>query len=124
MALHEDNAVCATVPSVADEVARGEGISLSEAAKMFPRKREGKPVSPQTVGRWCLRGARRHDGQVVRLEAVRWNRSVFTSRAAIARFIRALAAEDETPPLPVPPTGKAAEMLRREEEAALRKLGL
>ena len=112
------------VPSVVDEIANGQGLTLGEAAKRFPRKRGGKPVAPSTVSRWMLHGVRRADGVVVRLESVRWSKSVFTSGPAILRFLKRLAQQDTTPVIAAPPTGRAAERQRAEEAEALRRLGI
>jgi len=112
------------VPSVVDEIANGQGLTLAQAAKRFPRKREGKAVAPSTVSRWALCGVRRSDGATVRLECVRWSRTVYTSEPAIKRFLAALAAVDTTPAIVAPATGRAAERQRAEEAEALRRLGL
>jgi hypothetical protein len=60
----------------------------------------------------------------VRLEGLRVGRRLLTSPGAIRRFLAALAEQDSTPPLPAPPTGRAAARLRDEETRRLRAVGL
>jgi hypothetical protein len=62
-------------------------LSLSQAAKLFPPFRAGRPVHSATLCRWILRGARSPDGSVVRLEAVRRPAGWLTSKQAVQRFL-------------------------------------
>ena len=124
MSMHEELPVSGNVPSLTDEIAQGKGLTLAQAAKLFPCRKAGKAVHPNTVGRWAMTGVRRTDGTVVVLETARWSRSVYTSASAVARFIKALAQVDDTPPIVAPATGRAAEKARDEEQRRLRELGL
>lgn len=68
-------------------------ISLSAAAKYFPGVRANAHMNPSTLFRWCMRGARRPDGTRVTLEHVRAGSRIFTTRAALARFLAALSTD-------------------------------
>ena len=73
---------------VAFEVASGDGLYLAQAAKMLPRHRLDRPVSPSTLFRWVRAGVVVEGGERVRLEAVRVSGRWLTSRAALARFLK------------------------------------
>lgn len=73
--------------SVTSEIAAGEGVYLSAAARLFPSHRRGRPVSGSCLYRWITEGVRLDDGQRLRLEAARIAGRWVTSRAAIKRFI-------------------------------------
>jgi hypothetical protein len=60
-------------------------ISLSAAAKLLPRLRAGRPVSPATLWRWTTRGVRG-----VCLETIRIGATTATSAEALDRFIAAI----------------------------------
>lgn len=120
MGLHEVEATT-TLP---DEIASGLGIGLAAAARLLPVDGSGRATHPASLTRWIAHGTRGASGQLVRLEAVRIGRKLVTTPAAIRRFLVRLAAEDDRPLLPAPPTGRRAEEMRREEEAQLRALGL
>lgn len=76
--------------------------SFAEAARRLPALRVGKPVSPSTVWRWTTRGVRARNGSLVRLEAIKVGGTCCTSDEALQRFVRALSADDLTPPAPPP----------------------
>ena len=64
-------------------------ITLSQAAKLMPSRRRGKPVHTTTVWRWYRYGVCR-GGERVFLEAVELPSGVATSKEALTRFIRRL----------------------------------
>jgi hypothetical protein len=66
-------------------------ISLSQAARMLPPGRRGRPVTLSCVLRWVLDGVRTPAG-IVRLEAIRLGGRWLTSIEAIERF-----ADRQTP---------------------------
>jgi len=69
-------------------------VTLSEAARGLPGRRQGKRIHPSTVYRWAVRGIRGH-----RLEVVRIGGTVYTSCEALQRFAERLtAAPDGFPP--------------------------
>jgi hypothetical protein len=72
---------------ISAEILAGDGLYLVAAAKLFPRHRQGRPVSPSTVSRWATNGVRLADGQVVRLEALQLAGKWITTRGAIRRFL-------------------------------------
>ena len=63
-----------------------ELISLTEAARLLPRRRKGKRPHVATLYRWSIRGVRG-----VCLETVQVGGTRCTSREAIARFIDRLS---------------------------------
>src|SRR5262245_23079114 len=69
-------------------------LSLSQAAKLLPSNRSGRPVSLGCLLRWVLSGVRLPDGATVRLEAVRLGGRWLTSVEALQRF-----ADRQTPRL-------------------------
>jgi hypothetical protein len=60
-------------------------LSLSAAAKRLPKGPDGKPIHPNTVGRWIHKGI-----QGVHLEGLRVGRKRYTSIEAIQRFLEAI----------------------------------
>lgn len=72
-------------------------LSISEAAKMRPPTRRGRPTSPSTVFRWIAKGVRGR-----RLEAIRLGAQWFTSAEALQRFAEALTAGDPSAGAVVP----------------------
>jgi hypothetical protein len=71
------------------DITREALLSLTEAARLRPPVRAGRPTHPSTVFRWIARGVRGH-----RLEAVRLGGSWFTSREALQRFAQNLSTSD------------------------------
>ncbi len=105
-----------------------EGLSVARAAKLLPGRGEAG-ASPATTWRYMSTGINGADGRRVRLESARVGGTLYTSRAAIARFIAALQGpvEDDAPsatPAPAP----AAQTRRKREvasaEAQLAELGV
>ena len=64
-------------------------ISLSQAAKLFPPARRGRPVSGSCVWRWFKQGVRTPDGRCIHLETLRVVNRYVTSEPAVRRFIMA-----------------------------------
>lgn len=86
-------------------------ISLSQAARMLPPARRGRPVTISCVLRWLLNGVKLPSGGVVRLEAIRVGGRWLTSVEALERF-----AVRQTPNLEATPvTSKRTSSLRRRE---------
>jgi hypothetical protein len=77
----------ATSSVISAEVLAGEGLYLAAAAKLFPRHRRGRPVSPSTVFRWIAHGVRLDSTRRVHLEATRIAGRWVTTRGAIKRFL-------------------------------------
>jgi hypothetical protein len=113
---------------VAEEIARGEGLTLAQAARCLPQSRNDKPVSPSTLWRWAHSGVKLADGTRVRLEVARLGCRWLTSRAALVRFLQAQnPAADVPQPKPAPKEkrgGTRARKNREQVEGELRKLGL
>jgi hypothetical protein len=101
-------------------------ISLTQAARLLPPGRRGRPVSLSCLLRWVLAGATGPSGERVRLEAVRLGGRWVTSREALQRFAERLTprldAPQETPPNPRTPGRRQ----RASERAAaeLERLGI
>lgn len=85
-------------PTVIAEILAGEGMTLSDAARLCPASRGQGRVSPTTLLRWVTDGAPRHDGTLVRLEAARYGRRWLVSRSSLARFIQSLTPMSTPPP--------------------------
>jgi hypothetical protein len=103
-------------PAVARELLDGLGVSFSQAARLIPPGRGGRPTSPATLWRWARAGCRGADGQRVRLEVTRVGCRWLTSRPALERFLARLNGRQPSPPASPPqPSGQAA---RRQAEVA------
>jgi hypothetical protein len=93
--------------------------SLSQAAKLLPPGRRGRPVSLSCLLRWVLDGVRTPNGPV-RLEAVRLGGRWITSLEALQRFAAA-----QTPTLgadPINPVTRPSVVRQRASETAARQL--
>jgi Protein of unknown function (DUF1580) len=78
------------MPDISEpQLVRESWISLSQAAKLFPPARRGRPVSASCVWRWFKEGVRTADGRRVHLEALRVVNRYVTSEEAVRRFILA-----------------------------------
>lgn len=64
-------------------------LTMAQAARLFE-----DPPHPTAVWRWCRKGVRGRNGQIVRLEHVRIGRKIFTTAEAITDFGRKLAEAD------------------------------
>ena len=60
-----------------------------QAAKLFPPVKGGRPCSPQTVTRLCLKGIRLSDGSLLKLAHIKYNRKLLTCQECILDFIHA-----------------------------------
>ena len=88
----------ATAPETMVEKLVGEGlISMSAAARLYGQARSGVPTHRSTPARHAIKGVRLSDGRLLRLESVRVNGQLRTSRAAVLRFI---VAQNEPATLP------------------------
>jgi hypothetical protein len=107
---------------VIEEIARGEGVSLSQAARRLPSNRGGRPVHTSCILRWISGGIRLADGRVVRLEAARVAGRWLTSEGALQRFIAAQTPDTS----PIPSIRTPGQRRRASERAAraLDKLGI
>ncbi|MFO0964763.1 MAG: hypothetical protein U0793_04125 [Gemmataceae bacterium] len=74
---------------IVEEIARGEGQSLTQLAKLFPPARRDKPVTLGCVLRWVLHGVRLPSGETIRLEAARCSGRWLSTRPAVERFLAA-----------------------------------
>jgi hypothetical protein len=99
-------------------------ISLTQAARLLPPGRRGRPVSLSCVLRWVLTGATGPSGERVRLEAVRLGGRWLTSREALQRFAERLTPRLDGDPAPVPRTpGRRGRASERAAEA-LDRIGI
>jgi len=71
---------------VAIKISQEKLLSLSEAARMLPSRRSGRPLSPSCIWRWINEGVRGPDGRTVKLEGVRLGPAWLTSVEALQRF--------------------------------------
>jgi hypothetical protein len=86
-------------------------LSLSEAARLIPRRRAGKKCNIATIYRWTADGCKG-----VKLESVQVGGSRCTSREAIARFFDALTSKAGV--CPTIPTRTQSQRDRASERAA------
>lgn len=85
-------------------------IPLAKAARLLPADAQGRRVNPQTVWRWHRVGV-----SGVTLEAIKIGRRVFTSKAALDRFIRATSG---APAASDPTEGRTEERAPRHRDAS------
>jgi hypothetical protein len=115
-------------PRVAAEIVAGEGLSFSQAAKIIPPGRSGKPTAPSTLWRWGRSGVRAPDGRIIHLELARVGCRWLTSRPALLRFLAALSRTDGAPPAEAPRQGSGRSAHRQAQvdraQAELDLLGL
>lgn len=102
--------------SITDEIASGQGIYLSAAARLFPSYRLGRPVSLQCVLRWVVDGVRGPEGRRIHLEAARLSGKWVTTPAAISRFI---GAQSQNPSSENDSPASRPTVSQRRREAAL-----
>jgi hypothetical protein len=99
-------------------------LTLSQAAKLIPPSRGGKPTHVATITRLIVQGIGLRDGSRVRLKATRFPGRWMVTQADLDEFVEALTrdrngvAETETSAPIVRPAGQR----RREQEAAAREL--
>ena len=91
-------------------------LTLTEAAKLMPRRRNNAKPHLSTLIRWVIDGAPSRDGRRVRLSAIRCGGRWLTSRAALREFYELLTPKLE-PSLPAPmtPTKRKREDERTEK---------
>jgi hypothetical protein len=92
-------------------------IGMSAAAGLMGKYRDSKPTHPSTITRWAAKGVRIAGGRAIRLETIKVNGRLLTSRAAIVRFI---AAQQDPPPTAVTQSPARAETPARRRQAAAR----
>jgi hypothetical protein len=117
----------ATAPAVSQvlaEIGGGQGLSLSEAARLFPASRGKGRLHPATIWRWICQGVELSDGSRLRLEAVRLGGRFLTSKEALLRFAAAQNAAGGAASAPA--VRSAAQRKRGNADAArqLDRLGL
>src|SRR5260370_41637777 len=69
------------------DISKESALSLSDAAKLIPPSRKGRPTHVATLTRWILHGVRG-----VQLDGARIGGRWVTSREALDRFSAALTA--------------------------------
>jgi hypothetical protein len=98
-------------------------LTLSDASRLLPPSRRGRPVSFSCLWRWALRGIKNHTGEVVKLEVIKVGGRLLTSREALQRF-----AERLTPCVdgvaPAPPRTPAARNRAERAGNELAKIGI
>lgn len=98
-----------TVEEVADAVGSGDGLTMAQAAGLFPPVRNGRPCHPATVSRWCTAGVKLPDGRTVWMASVRIGGRLLTTRAAVRAFVRdCQPVRDAVKPAPQPSKRDAA----------------
>lgn len=95
-------------------------LTLSQAAKLVPSYRAGRPTHVSRLVRWITNGVRTDDGRLVKLEALRLGGQWVTSALAIQRFAEAMTpseADIHSPSQNTASRRKAAERASRELDA-------
>lgn len=87
-------------------------ISLTEAAKLFPRRRRGAKPHLSTLWRWATAGYRG-----AKLETIRVGATLCTSTEAVQRFITAM-----TTGKPADSSAPSPKLRQRQIEAAEKRL--
>jgi hypothetical protein len=95
-------------------------LSLSQAARLLPPGRRGRPVTLSCLLRWVLDGIDAPSGGRVRLEAARLGGRWVTSREALQRFAERLTPPFDGAPAPAP---RSPVTRRRAAERAGEELG-
>lgn len=91
-----------------------EVLSLTDAAKLLPRRRRGKKPHSSTLYRWATVGLRG-----VTLETLRVGGTLCTSREALQRFFVALGAQHgKSVPLPTVTSVKSHRRVEMELDRA------
>ena len=98
-----------------------ELVSLTDAAKLLPKRRRGRKPSFCCLWRWSTRGCR---GVV--LESIRIGGTICTSVQALQRFFDALTAQDSGHGQAAPPirTSRQRERAVAKADAHLRAEGV
>jgi hypothetical protein len=113
-----------TTSKIADEIAAGEGVYLSAAAKRFPTYRRGRPVTLACVLRWITQGVRGPKGERIHLEGARLAGKWVTTPSAISRFLRAQTPQGNDNPMSPPRTGGQRRQAAEAAERELERLGI
>ncbi len=92
-------------------------ITLTEAARLLPRRRAGRPVHLSCVYRWCQIGV-----QGVKLEFTQIGATKCTSREALQRFFDRLTEQAESGHAPLPAPTRLSAARRKSIQAAEKKL--
>ena len=96
-------------------------LTLSQAARLLPPSRRGRPVTLSCVLRWVLDGVKAPNGDTVRLEAIRLGPKWVTSQEALQRFADRQTPHFDTAPSKIRTPGqrtRASEKVAKELEAA------
>jgi hypothetical protein len=111
-------------PQITNEIAAGEGLYLSAAAKLFPPYRLGRPVSLACVLRWIVDGVRGPNAECIHLEAARLAGKWVTTPAAISRFLLAQTPEGSDCPMSQHRTTRQRQRAAERAEKALEAMGI
>jgi hypothetical protein len=109
--------------TLSQRISQGHGKPLSQAAKLFPSSRQGRPVTLSCLLRWVLDGVPGPDGERIRLEAARLAGRWVTTSEAIQRFVDAQTPKlDSRPEVCRSPAGRRRAADRAEKQ--LRRIGI
>jgi hypothetical protein len=99
-------------------------LSLSQAARLLPPGRGGRPTSLSCVLRWVLRGARAPSGELVRLDAVRLGGRWLTSCEALQRFAERLTPRPDQTAAESPRSAHRRQRASEKAAAELERIGI
>jgi hypothetical protein len=83
--------------TLVERIVREGPISMAAASRFYGEARPGVPTHRATPSRHALRGIRLPDGSTLKLEAIRVNGALRTSRAAVIRFLERQQSPDAVP---------------------------
>jgi hypothetical protein len=116
------SAVASIPETLVEQLVREGLISMSGAARVYGQSRDGVMTHRGTPARHALQGVRLSDGRLLKLESVRINGQLRTSKAAVLRFFESQNDSDAIP-CDVPTqtrSARAAADASRELDEALR----
>jgi hypothetical protein len=116
-----DAAVPVEPADLVERILAEGALGMSAIARLCGTFRGGAATHPSTPTRWATQGVRLADGRVVKLEAVKLNGRLISSKPALIRFIQ---AQQTTPPNDTPPRSPAAvSRASKAADAKLREMG-
>ena len=107
-----------------DQIMSEGPLGMSAIARLCRSFRGGVSTHPSTPPRWHTKGVVLADGRVGRLEAVRVNGRLISSRAALLRFIEAQQGPSPTAASPPTVSPTARKQAAAAASAELDRLGI
>jgi hypothetical protein len=106
------------------ELFPGRYLSFTDAAKLFPPGRMGRPVAAATLWRWSREGVRLPDGSKVKLRVVRIGGRFAVSEEALREFIDQQQPTDHDAEVPAVRSASARRRASDRAGEELTRLGI